>query len=258
MTSLEGKVITVTGAASGMGLATAMGIFNRGADISISDISEVGLEKAVSAIKAAAASKTTSNTVITTVVDIRDSDQVDSWIAKTVKYFGRLDGSANVAGVIGKNYGIHELTELSNEEWDFIHGTNLRGLFYCMRAQLRAMTTGGSLVNCSSVTGLEGHAKNAAYSASKHGVIGLTRSAANEVGERGIRVNVIAPSGIFNTPMIASFGAVDSGKLEVFNRVPLKRIGEPEEIANLFAWLLSDESKYVTGSTYVMDGGMLG
>jgi NAD(P)-dependent dehydrogenase (short-subunit alcohol dehydrogenase family) len=194
MTSLTEKVIVVTGAASGMGLATSIGLFVRGANLSISDISEEGLEKAVSAIKVAATSKPPSNTIITTVVDIRDSDQVDRWIAKTVKNFGRLDGAANVAGVIGKNYGVHTLTELSNEEWDFIHGTNLRGLFYCMRAELRAMENGGSLVNCSSVTGLEGHAKNAAYSASKHGVIGLTRSAANEVGERGIRVNVIAPS----------------------------------------------------------------
>lgn len=193
MTSLTEKAIVVTGAASGMGLATAIGLFARGANLSISDISEEGLEKAVATIKAAATSKPTSNTIITTVVDIRDSDQVDRWIAKTVKHFGRLDGAANVAGVIGKNYGVHALTELSNEEWDFIHGTNLRGLFYCMRAELRAMENGGSLVNCSSVTGLEGHAKNAAYSASKHGVIGLTRSAANEVGERGIRVNVIAP-----------------------------------------------------------------
>ena len=204
MTSLAKKVIVVTGAASGMGLATAIGLFVRGADLSISDISEEGLEKAVSAMNAAATSKGTSNTIITTVVDIRDSDQVDHWIAKTVKHFGRLDGAANVAGVIGKNYGVHKLTELSNEEWDFIHGTNLRGLFYCMRAELRVMANGGSLVNCSSVTGLEGHAKNAAYSASKHGVIGLTRSAANEVGERGIRVNVIAPSvsSFLNLPLL--------------------------------------------------------
>jgi NAD(P)-dependent dehydrogenase (short-subunit alcohol dehydrogenase family) len=194
MTSLTEKVIVVTGAASGMGLATSIGLFVRGANLSISDISEEGLDKAVSAIKAAVTSQPTSNTIITTMVDIRDSDQVDRWIAKTVKHFGRLDGAANVAGVIGKNYGVHTITELSNEEWDFIHGTNLTGLFYCMRAELRAMENGGSLVNCSSVTGLEGHAKNAAYSASKHGVIGLTRSAANEVGDRGIRVNVIAPS----------------------------------------------------------------
>jgi len=260
MISLDGKVLTVTGAASGIGLATAKVLFAQGANLSLADLREESLSAAVKAILAHAASKssaTRSNTIITTAVDIRSSDQVDAWIDKTVKHFGHLDGAANIAGVIGKNFGVHDLTQLSNEEWDFITGTNLTGLFYCMRAELRAMVDGGSLVNTSSTTGLEGHEKNSAYSATKHGVIGLTKSAAKEVGSRKIRVNAVAP-GITDTPMIQSFGAVESGKLNVFDRVSLGRVGEAEEVGNLFAFLLSDESKYITGATYLIDGGMLG
>ncbi|KAF2500777.1 oxidoreductase [Lophium mytilinum] len=252
MASLAGKVISLTGAASGIGLATAKVLYARGASLSLCDLREDALAKASSAISSSA-----SERLITTAVDIRSSDQVDAWVAKTVKHFGHLDGAANVAGVIGKHYGVHDITELSNEEWDFIHGTNLTGLFYCVRAQLKAMRDGGSVVNTSSVTGLEGHAKNGAYSASKHGVIGLTKSAAKEVGSRRIRVNAIAP-GIINTPMIHSFGAVESGKLDVFARVPIPRVCEPEEVGNLFAFLLSDDSKYITASTYRVDGGMCG
>ncbi|KAI9734031.1 MAG: hypothetical protein M1818_006969 [Claussenomyces sp. TS43310] len=254
MISLAGKVVTVTGAASGIGLATAKVLFAAGAKLSLTDLREESLAKAVSAISSGSSSP--RKNIITTALDIRSSKQVDAWIGKTVSHFGRLDGSANVAGAIGKGYGTHDVTDLSDEEFDFVTGTNLTGLFYCMRAQLRAMTDGGSVVNTASTTGLEGHAKNAAYSASKHAVIGLSKSAANEVGPKGIRVNCVAP-GIFDTPMVQSFGSVASGKLAVFDRVPLKRVGHPEEAGKVLAFLLSDDAKYVTGSTFVVDGGML-
>ncbi|TVY33492.1 Levodione reductase [Lachnellula subtilissima] len=254
MSILKDKVICVTGAASGIGLATAKVLFTQGAKLSLLDLRKESLETAISEILG---DSTERDRIIFTAVDIRLSEQVDAWVAKTVKHFGCLDGAANVAGAIGKHYGVHDITELSNEEWDFTQGTNLTGTFYCLRAQLKAIKDGGSVVNTSSVTGLEGHGKNGAYSASKHGVIGLTKSAAKEVGSRGIRVSSIAP-GVINTPMIASFGAVASGKLDVFQRVPLARVCEPEEVGNLFAFLLSDASKYITGSTYRIDGGMCG
>lgn len=117
---------------------------------------------------------------------------MDSWIEKTISHFGRLDGAANIAGVLGKNFGVHILVQLSNE-WEFVTRTNFTGLFYCMRAQLRVLNDGDAVVNAPSTTGLEGHPKNSPYSATKHAVIGLSQSAAGEVGGRGIRVNCVAP-----------------------------------------------------------------
>jgi NAD(P)-dependent dehydrogenase (short-subunit alcohol dehydrogenase family) len=193
MFSLKNKVICVTGAASGIGLATAKVLFTQGAKLSLLDLRKESLETAVSEILGKSPQPDDKSRIISTAVDIRSSEQVDAWVNQTVNHFGHLDGAANVAGVIGKHFGIHDITELSNEEWDFINGTNLTGLFYCLRAQLKAIRDGGSIVNTSSVVGLEGHGKNGAYSASKHGVIGLTKSAAKEVGSRGIRVNSIAP-----------------------------------------------------------------
>ena len=118
---------------------------------------------------------------------------MNSWIEKTVSHFGRLDGAANIAGVTGKSYGVYDLSQLSNEEWDFITRTNLTGLFYCMRAQLRVLSDGSAVVNAASIARLEGSPTNRAYCATKHAVIGLSKSAAGEFGGRGIRVNGVAP-----------------------------------------------------------------
>lgn len=189
MASLKGKVIAITGAGSGIGLATARECAARGASLALCDISQETVDKVVSEIKTAGVE------VIGTQLDVSKSDAVDAWISQIVSHYGRLDGAANVAGVGGppKENLIANITDTSNDRWDFILGINLTGLFYCLRAQLRVMQRGASILNVASIAGLRGSPGLAAYGASKHGVVGLTRTAAKEVGPKGIRVNALAP-----------------------------------------------------------------
>lgn len=128
-----------------------------------------------------------------TVLNVTSNEEVCNWIASTVKHFGTLDGAANIAGVTTKEAKYPFLADVSNEEWEFVMGINSTGLFYLMRAQIRVMKKGASIVNASSGTGLVGRPGMAAYSASKHAVIGLTKSAAKEYGPQGIRINAVAP-----------------------------------------------------------------
>jgi NAD(P)-dependent dehydrogenase (short-subunit alcohol dehydrogenase family) len=189
-TQLAGKVIAITGAASGIGLATAKLLASRGAKISIADVSKEGLEKAQKDIEAEYKSE-----VLAFPLDVRKYDQVEEWINQTVKRFGRLDGAANLAGVVPRSIGgDHGAIENQDfDEWEFVFGVNTTGLMYCMKAQIKKIADHGSIVNASSIAGLIGREKNGAYSASKHAVLGLTRSAARDVGARGVRVNAICP-----------------------------------------------------------------
>ena len=186
--SMTGKVIAITGGASGIGLATAHLLASRGATLSLADVSESGLETASTAIKA-----THDVEILIFSLDVRNADQVDTWIKKTIVQFGKLDGAANIAGVIPKSIGVGGVAEMEAEEWEFIIGVNLTGVMHCMRTQMRTISDGGSIVNASSIAGLTGRPNNAAYAASKHEVIGLTKSAAKEIGTRGVRVNAFAP-----------------------------------------------------------------
>jgi NAD(P)-dependent dehydrogenase (short-subunit alcohol dehydrogenase family) len=192
MTSFTRKVVAVTGAASGMGLATAKLLYSRGALLSFSDIRKDRLDEAL--LEITGSNQPPDNAkVLTFAVDIRKSEEVDNWIDATVKHFGRLDGGANIAGVLGKSFGTDNMAEIDDQEFDFITGVNFKGLFNCLPAELRVVTKGGSIVNASSSTGLEGHPKNSVYSATKHAVIGLTKSVAGKFGGHGIRVNCVAP-----------------------------------------------------------------
>jgi len=187
---MQGKVFAISGGASGIGLATAETLHRRGASIAIGDIDP-------QALQAAATSNQTFQThpdrVLCTQLDVSNRSSVESWIASVLDKFDRLDGAANCAGVIGKHHGTRKLENLEDEQWDLILGVNLTGMMYCMRAQLKAIRGPGSVVCVSSVQGTIGFAKHAAYAASKHGILGLVRSAAKEVGERGVRVNAVNP-----------------------------------------------------------------
>lgn len=185
MASLDGKVIALTGGASGIGLATAKLFAARGARVSIADVQEQQLQDAIAQIKA----ETPVAEVLTTVVDVRDKTACENWIESTVKHFGKLDGAANLAGV----FKSMTLTEDDGKNWEFMLAVNLTGVANCLQAQFKHLKAGGAVVNAASVLGIQGDGSSAAYSVSKHGVVGITRSTAKEVGKKGIRVNAIAP-----------------------------------------------------------------
>ncbi|KAF1999319.1 short chain dehydrogenase [Amniculicola lignicola CBS 123094] len=251
--SLANKLITITGAASGIGLSTARLLARRGALLSLADYNSSKLQTAHDELS----TLSSPNKIFSTPLDIRSSSDVNLWISSTNKFFKRpIDGCANIAG-FHPLWAPKPIQEVTDEEFEETMAINITGLFKCMRAQLRPSilnASGASIVNVGSVSGLVGFAGDSAYVSSKHATHGLTKVAAKEAGKRGIRVNAVAP-GQINTPMVHAMMA-DKGVL-VTPDVPLARDGQPEEIAELIVWLLGEESSYVTGSIYRIDGGML-
>ncbi|EXJ81775.1 hypothetical protein A1O1_07840 [Capronia coronata CBS 617.96] len=255
MAQLQGKVIAITGAGSGIGLATARECARRGASLSLCDINQDAVNSVVSEIKAKDVD------VIGSRVDVSSSDGVNAWIAETMKHFGKLDGAANIAGVEGKADGkvFANIVDITDDHWNFILGVNLTGLFYCLRAELRVMERGASVLNVTSIAGLMGRPGIAAYSSSKHGVVGLTRTAAKEVGGRGIRVNAIAP-GPVDTPMLDRLRADGGDNIPVtqtYKTLALQRLGTPEDMAKTICFVLSDDASFTTGAIFSVDGGVV-
>ncbi|KAL7919797.1 hypothetical protein ACQKWADRAFT_300447 [Trichoderma austrokoningii] len=250
--ALKGKVFAITGGASGIGLATAQILSRRGATVCIADVD-------TEAIKAAEVYFTSLEVPhMVTRVDVSKRKEVDAWIESIVKAHGRLDGAANVAGVIGKYHGVSPVAELDDDEWDKIIGVNLTGTMYCMRAELRNMNDRGSIVNVSSIHGLKGFARHGAYDASKHGIVGLTRAAALENGEREIRVNSVAPGAIYTPLMQKNWDFSGRPKDAPFDDpTAFQRQGTAEETANVISFLLGPESTFVSGSVYKVDGAWI-
>ncbi|WP_298091067.1 glucose 1-dehydrogenase [uncultured Sphingomonas sp.] len=236
------KVALVTGAASGIGRATAIAFAAEGARVAILDRSEATLRESAKAV---------GGDVLPIACDVGMPEQVEAAVARVVATFGRLDIAFNNAGVENAAAPVHEI-DLA--EWDRILNINLRGTFVCMKHELAEMVRqgGGAIVNTSSGAGIRGVAGGAAYAASKHAIIGLTRSAALDYAKQNIRVNAVLPGNI-ETPMMDRFTGGDI--LKAIDLEPVGRLGKPEEIAEAVLWMASDLGGFVTGAATVIDGG---
>jgi NAD(P)-dependent dehydrogenase (short-subunit alcohol dehydrogenase family) len=247
--SFENKVALVTGAASGLGLATAKAFAESGASVVLADTNEKAVRSAAEELSAQ------GHKTLAIKCDVADDAQVEAMVERTVAAFGGLDAAYNNAGV--QNI-IAEAADASRKDFDRVMGVNLRGVWSCMKFELRQMIKQGSgaIVNCSSIGGLVGSAKRGTYQASKHGVLGLTKSAALEYAARGIRINAVCP-GIIHTPMADQM--IADGQADAIDAmlkdVPIGRLGRSEEIADAVLWLCSSAASLVVGHALAVDGG---
>ena len=248
--TLDGKVALVTGGASGIGRATALTFAREGAKLMIADLNEAGGQQTVHMITENGGEATFVQ------VDVTQAAAVEAMISTTVQTYGRLDCAHNNAGIGSRpRVRLHELPE---ENWDRVLDINLKGVWLCMKYEIIQMLAqgGGAIVNTASIMGLVGSwSRSGAYNASKHGVVGLTKTAALEYATSGIRVNCVCP-GYIRTPLIAeALTSHPEMEAQIVARHPIGRMGQPEEIAAAVIWLCSDAASFVTGHTMTVDGG---
>jgi NAD(P)-dependent dehydrogenase (short-subunit alcohol dehydrogenase family) len=245
-----GKVALVTGGGSGIGRASALALAREGAKIVISDIAVTGGEETVRMVKAAGGEATFVEAEVSKPAD------VEALVNKVTEIYGRLDCAFNNAGIEGK---IQQTVECSEENWDRTIAINLKGVWLCIKHEIPVMLEQGSgaIVNTASVAGLVGFQGLPAYVASKHGVVGLTKTAALEYAKSGIRVNAVCP-GVIHTPMVERlFSGQPQWGEAVQALEPVARMGKPEEVAEAVVWLCSDAASFVTGLAMAVDGGLV-
>ena len=242
---LAGKVSIITGAAQGIGLATALKFAREGAQVVVCDVRQAAVDQAVAQCQALGAQ------TVGKVVDVTQRDMVDAVVKQIKDQWGRIDVLVNNAGITQDA----RLQKMTVEQFDRVIDVNLRGVFHCAQAVADTMVAQGSgvILNASSVVGIYGNFGQTNYAASKFGVIGFTKTWSRELGPKGVRVNAVAP-GFVATPILSTIP--DKVMHEMIERVPLKRLGQPEDIANVYAFLASDEAAYINGAVIEVSGGM--
>jgi len=246
---LEGKVGLVTGAGSGIGRSTALLFAREGARVAVADWNREGAEETTALIEAE------GHSALCIEADVSDETSVAEMVRRTVAHFGALHCASNNAAL---GAGFHPLEEIDRNRWDRCLGITLTGVWLCLKYEIPAMREagGGAIVNISSLSGVQGEAHQAAYSAAKGGVIALTKTAAAEVAQQGIRINTVAPGGIETPGIAAYFQAMPEIKEATIATHAMRRLGRPEEIADAVVYLCSERSSFMTGHVMAVDGGI--
>ena len=246
MKRLEGKISIITGAAQGIGLATALKFAREGATVIVCDVKQAAVDAAVQQCQAEGA------TAVGFVMDVTQREMVDAVVAQVKERFGRIDVLVNNAGITQDA----RLQKMTLEQFDKVIDVNLRGVFHCAQAVADTMTAQGSgvILNASSVVGIYGNFGQTNYAATKFGVIGFTKTWAKELGKRGIRSNAVCP-GFVATPILKDMPEKVIQAME--EKVPMRRLAQPEEIASVYLFLASDDASYINGAVLSVDGGLV-